>query len=58
MDPTVAHLALKLFGCCGKGNQNPAQLSLGNCYAQAKLSGAALLFKGNDFSKTDIESAS
>jgi ribonuclease VapC len=60
VDPTAAHLALEAFDRYGKGNQHPAQLNLGDCfaYAQAKLSGAALLFKGNDFSKTDIESAS
>ena len=52
--------ALEAFDRYGKGNQHPAQLNLGDCfaYAQAKLSGAALLFKGEDFSKTDIESAS
>jgi ribonuclease VapC len=60
VDPTAAHLALEAFDRYGKGNQHPAQLNLGDCfaYAQAKLSGAALLFKGEDFSKTDIESAS
>jgi ribonuclease VapC len=60
VDPTAAHLALEAFDRYGKGNQHPAQLNLGDCfaYAQAKLSGAALLFKGNDFAKTDIESAS
>jgi ribonuclease VapC len=58
--PTAAHLALEAFDRYGKGNQHPAQLNLGDCfaYAQAKLSGAALLFKRQDFSKTDIESAS
>jgi uncharacterized protein with PIN domain len=34
--------------------------SLGDCfiYAQAKVGGASLLYKGDDFSKTDIEGAS
>ena len=60
MDPIAAHLALEAFDRYGKGNQSPAQLNLGDCfaYAQAKLSGAALLFKGDDFSKMDIERAS
>lgn len=39
----------------GKG-RHPAKLNLGDCcsYALAKVSGLPLLFKGNDFSKTDI----
>ena len=39
---------------------HPARLNLGDCfiYAQAKVGGASLLYKGEDFSKTDIESAS
>jgi ribonuclease VapC len=59
VNSTAAHLALGAFDRYGKGNQHPAELNLGDCfaYAQAKLSGAALLFKGDDFSKTDIESA-
>ncbi len=38
---------------------HPARLNLGDCfiYAQAKLGGGSLLYKGDDFSKTDIESA-
>ena len=60
VDPTAAHLALEAFDRYGKGNQHPAQLNLGDCfaYAQAKVGGASLLYKGEDFSKTDIESAS
>ena len=59
LDPTAAHLALEAFDRYGKGNQHPAQLNLGDCfvYAQAKISGASLLYKGDDFSKTDVESA-
>lgn len=39
----------------GKGN-HPAGLNLGDCfsYALAKVSDQPLLFKGNDFNKTDI----
>ena len=38
----------------------PARLNLGDCfiYAQAKVGGASLLYKGEDFSRTDIERAS
>jgi ribonuclease VapC len=60
VDPITADLALEAFDRYGKGNQNPARLNLGDCfaYAQAKLSGAALLCKGDDFAKTDVTSAS
>ena len=49
----------KLFRATAKGRSIPAQLNLGDCfaYAQAKSARAALLFKGGDFSKTDIEAA-
>ena len=42
----------------GKGN-HPAGLNIGDCcaYALAKYSGEPLLFKGNDFSQTDIRAA-
>jgi len=40
----------------GKG-RHPAGLNFGDCfaYALAKLTGEPLLFKGNDFSETDIQ---
>lgn len=40
----------------GKGN-HPAGLNIGDCcaYALAKYSGEPLLFKGKDFSRTDIQ---
>jgi ribonuclease VapC len=39
-----------------KGRGHPAQLNLGDCfaYARAKNAQATLLFKGEDFDKTDI----
>lgn len=39
--------------------RHPAGLNLGDCfvYALAKETGEPLLFKGNDFSQTDIASA-
>lgn len=60
LQPEAAHVALEAFARYGKGRGHRGRLNLGDCflYAQAKLSGAALLFKGDDFSKTDIESAS
>jgi ribonuclease VapC len=59
VDPVVAHLALEAFDRYGKGTGHPARLNLGDCfiYAHAKAAGGALLYKGQDFSKTDIESA-
>jgi len=43
----------------GRGSGHPARLNLGDCfaYALAKARGEPLLFKGDDFSKTDIEAA-
>ncbi len=39
----------------GKGN-HPAKLNMGDCfaYACAKIHGAELLYKGNDFALTDL----
>ena len=51
--------ALSAFARFGKGRGHPAQLNLGDCfaYAVAKLNEIPILFKGDDFSKTDIASA-
>jgi ribonuclease VapC len=51
--------ALDAFARYGKGSGHPAQLNLGDCfaYAAAKNYHTTLLFKGEDFSKTDIRSA-
>jgi ribonuclease VapC len=53
-----AHLARQAYSDFGKG-RHPAGLNFGACfsYALAKATGEALLFKGRDFSKTDIVSA-
>jgi ribonuclease VapC len=50
-----AALAVRGFLAYGKG-RHPAYLNLADCfaYALAKSRGAPLLFKGDDFSKTDI----
>ena len=48
--------ALNAFSRYGKGRGHPAQLNLGDCfaYAVAKNNGTALLFTGDDFTRTDI----
>jgi ribonuclease VapC len=53
-----AHLARQGFLDFGKG-RHPAGLNFGDCfaYALAKASDERLLYKGQDFSKTDIKSA-
>lgn len=59
IDPEAADTALDAFARYGKGRGHPAQLNLGDCfaYAAAKNNGTSLLFKGEDFSKTDIHQA-
>lgn len=54
-----AGTALAAYARYGKGRGHPAQLNLGDCfaYAMARTHRANLLFKGDDFSKTDITSA-
>jgi ribonuclease VapC len=53
-----AHTARQAYHDFGKG-RHPAALNFGDCfaYALAKFVGEPLLFKGEDFEKTDIESA-
>ena len=53
----MSQLALEAWRRFGKG-RHPAKLNIGDCcaYALAKYSGESLLFKGNDFSQTDINS--
>lgn len=48
--------AQSAFDKFGKGNGHPAQLNFGDCmaYAVAKELDAPILFKGADFSKTDL----
>lgn len=52
---TAARLAYRTYG---KG-RHPAALNFGDCfsYALAKVTGEPILFKGNDFSQTDLQSA-
>jgi len=51
------HVARQAFHDFGKG-RHAAGLNFGDCfaYALAKVSGEPLLFKGEDFKKTDIAS--
>ncbi len=51
-------LARQAYARYGKGNHE-AKLNLGDCFAYALAStrGEPLLFKGDDFRKTDIEAA-
>ncbi len=53
-----AEVARTAYARFGRGN-HPAKLNYGDCfaYALAKVSGEPLLFKGNDFSQTDITPA-
>ena len=57
-DVTLARIAREAFLRFGKG-RHPAQLNFGDCaaYALAQANGLPLLFKGGDFSKTDIVAA-
>ena len=56
--PTDVKTALGAFSRFGKGRGHPAQLNMGDCFAYAMATdrNAALLFKGNDFDKTDVRS--
>lgn len=58
MDVEQANIARGAFRKFGKG-RHTANLNFGDCfsYALAKAMDAALLFKGQDFSRTDIEIA-
>lgn len=53
-------LAQHGFATYGKGSGHPAQLNFGDlfAYALAKSRDIPLLFKGNDFARTDVKSAS
>jgi len=51
-----AAVALDAHAQYGKGSGHPAQLNMGDCfaYACARTNGARLLYKGDDFAKTDL----
>jgi ribonuclease VapC len=51
----IDRAAIRVFERYGRG-QHPARLNMGDCfaYACARTLGVPLLFKGDDFSQTDI----
>lgn len=56
---TQAAIARQAYRDFGRGSGHPAALNFGDCfaYALAKDLGEPLLFKGDDFTHTDIRSA-
>ncbi len=58
-DESMAELAYDAFEIYGKGSGHGTQLNYGDTfsYALAKIKNVPLLFKGNDFSQTDVRSA-
>jgi ribonuclease VapC len=58
VDAGLTDVARAAFRKWGKG-RHPAALNFGDCfsYALAKATGLPLLFKGDDFTHTDIEPA-
>jgi ribonuclease VapC len=53
----VGRRAVLAFSRFGKGRGHPAQLNFGDClsYACASEHGSPILFKGTDFSQTDLK---
>jgi len=58
VDRHQATAARRAFALYGKGRHRPG-LNFGDCfaYALAKVTGQPLLYKGDDFSKTDLSKA-
>lgn len=56
VDLPQLHWARYAFATYGRG-RHPARLNFGDCfsYALAKVSAQPLLFKGDDFSQTDLD---
>jgi len=54
-----ARIAREAYRDFGRGSGHPARLNFGDCfaYALAKAMDEPLLFKGEDFTRTDITSA-
>jgi ribonuclease VapC len=54
--PDDGEQALQAYARYGKGQGHPAQLNMGDCfaYAMARSHDTALLYKGDDFARTDI----
>jgi ribonuclease VapC len=55
----VSRIAVDAYARFGKGQHHPAQLNFADCfsYACAVSIAAPILFKGNDFSRTDLKPA-
>lgn len=58
VNDAVSEAAIEAFARFGKG-RHPAGLNFGDCfaYALASIMGERLLYKGDDFAKTDIDAA-
>lgn len=56
VDADQAQVARSAYVRFGKGSGSPARLNFGDCfsYALARTSGQPLLFKGDDFTHTDV----
>jgi ribonuclease VapC len=54
-----ARIARDAYCDFGRGSGHPARLNFGDCFAYAleRSTGEPLLFKGDDFSRTDVVSA-
>jgi len=54
-----ARIAREAYRDYGRGSSHPARLNFGDCfaYALARDSGEPLLFKGDDFTHTDVTPA-
>lgn len=59
VDETQMRIARQAYRDFGKGSGHPARLNFGDCfaYALAKALDEPLLYKGTDFSHTDVRSA-
>jgi ribonuclease VapC len=59
VDEAQARIARAAYRDFGKGSGHAARLNFGDCfaYALAKATGEPLLFKGDDFSHTDVARA-
>ena len=59
IDGETGALAVDAHARFGKGSGHPARLNLGDCfaYALAVTSGEPLLYKGGDFTMTDVARA-
>ncbi|HEU5350925.1 MAG TPA: type II toxin-antitoxin system VapC family toxin [Terracidiphilus sp.] len=57
--PEQARIARQAYRDFGRGSGHPANLNFGDCfsYALARATREPILFKGDDFSRTDLTSA-